>query len=313
MDIERLTKMQIVLLTLLVSFVTSIATGIVTVTLMDQAPPAMVQTLNRVVERTVERVVPDDSKQGASIITKETTVVVKEEDLITDSINKNSKSVVRIYEALEDGTTGTLKGLGIVVSRNGIIATDPSVIKDDSIYIVETANGNVFDSHTIETEESKPTMFLSVDVPDGDEFVFPSVAFAKHFSLKLGQTILSLTGEKRTDVAIGIIAGLIEEDIVVENTTEGEEDTTDKEDETTEPETIKVLSLIKTSIDEKEVIAGSPLIDIFGEVVGISTGNQSIGKTAVFRPVIDIKSAISEVIKIEANLEEPNDIEIKEE
>ena len=92
MEIEKLTKMQIVLLTLLVSFVASIATGIVTVTLMDQTPPVMVQTLNRVVERTVERVVPNDTKQGASIITKETTVVVKEEDLITDSINKNSKA-----------------------------------------------------------------------------------------------------------------------------------------------------------------------------------------------------------------------------
>ncbi len=95
MDIERLTKMQIVLLTLLVSFVTSIATGIVTVTLMDQAPPAITQTINRVVERTVEKVVPD-KPQGANVITKEVTVVVKEDDLITDSIEKNSKSVVRI-------------------------------------------------------------------------------------------------------------------------------------------------------------------------------------------------------------------------
>ena len=85
MDIEHLTKMQIVLLTLLVSFVTSIATGIITVTLMNQVPPAVTQTLNRVVERTVERVVPDKS-QGASVITKEVTIVVKEDDLITDSI-----------------------------------------------------------------------------------------------------------------------------------------------------------------------------------------------------------------------------------
>ena len=35
---ENLTKPQIILLTLLVSFVTSIATGIVTVALMNQAP-----------------------------------------------------------------------------------------------------------------------------------------------------------------------------------------------------------------------------------------------------------------------------------
>jgi S1-C subfamily serine protease len=295
MDIENLTKIQIVLLTLLVSFVTSIATGIVTVTLLDQAPPAVTQTLNRVVERTIERVVPDDSKQGASVITKETTVVVKEEDLITDSINNNSKSVVRIYEALEDGATGALKGLGVVVSRDGIIATDPSVIENGLTYIIETADKRVFSSNVVETGESEPAMFLSVEILGTEEVVFSSVALAKHISFKLGQTVLSLTGEERTDVAIGIIAGLIEEDVVVENA----EVATDPEAEIeTELETIKVLSLIKTSIDEKEVIAGSPLIDIFGEVIGISTGNGA-GKTAMFTPINGMRSAISKIIKAE--------------
>ena len=51
MDMEELSKSQIILLTLLVSFVTSIATGIVTVSLMNQAPPAIAQTVNRIIER----------------------------------------------------------------------------------------------------------------------------------------------------------------------------------------------------------------------------------------------------------------------
>lgn len=303
MEIEKLTKMQIVLLTLLVSFVTSIATGIVTVTLMDQAPPAMIQTLNRVVERTVERVVPDESRQGASVITKETTVVVKEEDLITDSINQNSKKVVRMYEALEDGTVGKFSGLGIIVSRGGIIATDPSVIKDGSVYMIETADGKTFNTHSVETEEFTTLALLSIDIPEGEEMAFPSVVFSRSNSFKLGQTVLSLTGEQRTDVAIGIISGLIKEDVVVENT-----DPDIEVDFDAEPETIKVLSIIKTSIDEKEVIVGSPLIDIFGEVVGISTKDSFIGKTALFTPINGIQSAISKIIKTQDSTTEDTEI-----
>ena len=85
MDIEHLSKSQIVLLTLLVSFVTSIATGIVTVSLMDQAPPAIAQTVNRIVERTVEKAVPL-GQAASTVVTTEKTVVVKESDLIVQAV-----------------------------------------------------------------------------------------------------------------------------------------------------------------------------------------------------------------------------------
>ncbi|MBL7045196.1 MAG: serine protease [Parcubacteria group bacterium] len=295
MEIEKLTKMQIVLLTLLVSFVTSIATGIVTVTLMDQAPPAITQTLNRVVERTVERVVPDESNQGASVITKETTVIVKEEDLITDSIAKNSKSIVRIKSVAPEGAVGSLVGIGVIVSRSGLVVTDSSVLKGESEYIVETAGGDVFNASVIASdEESTLPIFLSIDTEGEEEIIFSPVALSSASSFKLGQTVLSLTGEQQTDVAIGIISGLITEDVVVDESIQTEATDT-PEDEPTQ-ETIKVLSVIKTSIDEKEVITGSPLIDMFGEVIGISTKDSLVGKTELFMPVSTIESAISKII-----------------
>ncbi|MFQ5662094.1 MAG: trypsin-like peptidase domain-containing protein [Candidatus Paceibacteria bacterium] len=294
MDIERLTKMQIVLLTLLVSFVTSIATGIVTVTLMDQAPPAITQTINRVVERTVEKVVPDKS-QGASVITKEVTVVVKEDDLITDSIDKNSKSVVRIKKINADGEAGKLVGLGVIVSRDGMVATDPSVIEDEDAYIVETADAGIFNANVVDMGE-KDSVFLAIEIlEEEEEIVFSPVAFSNEGTFKLGQTVISLTGEERTDVAIGIISGLIEDEAEVN--TPPEEETAGEEAGQTElpAEPLMVLSLIKTSIDEDDVLVGSPLIDMFGEVVGISTTDSFIGKTALFEPVLDIKSALSEI------------------
>src|SRR3989344_4234877 len=93
MELEKLTKTQIVLLTLFVSFVTSIATGIVTVTLLDQAPPGITQTINRVVERTVEKVLPGETK------VKEVRVVVPEDDAVVSAVKAAQPALARGFDA----------------------------------------------------------------------------------------------------------------------------------------------------------------------------------------------------------------------
>lgn len=66
MDIQDLNKSQLILLALLISFVTSIASAIATVSLMEQVPPPVTQTINRVIQNTIEKVVPSEKKPALS-------------------------------------------------------------------------------------------------------------------------------------------------------------------------------------------------------------------------------------------------------
>ena len=88
---EDLNKHQLILIVLLITFVTSIATGIITFTLLSEAPVEVTQTINRVVEKTIERVVPAEGQPEKVI----TTVVVNEEDRVLDTIAKNEKYAFR--------------------------------------------------------------------------------------------------------------------------------------------------------------------------------------------------------------------------
>jgi len=307
MDIEQLTKTQIVLLTLLVSFVTSIATGIVTVTLLDQAPPAVTQTINRVVERTIERVVPDKN-QNASVITKEVTIVVKEDDLITESIRKNANSLVRITvkkaESTKENSTETFVGLGFIITSDGIVATDSSLIVPNLIYTITTSAG-VFEATVLRQHEGSSVALLGVRNNDEESSDEAKEEKEKHDStvsyqpvvisdlnvLKLGQSVIALSGKERTSVAIGIISDLFEMDVVVPAVSEGIEEKTEEEKDE-DVTVVTVLSAIETSIAGRNVLSGSPLIDIFGEVVGISTGRVGIGN-AVYTPGSVITSELA--------------------
>jgi S1-C subfamily serine protease len=279
MDIEGLNKSQIVLLTLLVSFVTSIATGIVTVSLLAQAPPAVTQTINRVVERTVERVVPAET-QNAGAGTTKTTVVVKESDLITESIDTNAQSLARILRR-GAGPNGEdmIVGLGIIISRGGLIATDSSLITPEYDYAITTAAGT-FTATILDRGEGKQTALLRVAADEVEDHTFTPVTFTSDASvLKLGQTIISLSGGERTNVALGIISGL---------------DTTNP----TEEEGSPVLTRIKTDIGEGRLLPGSPLVDLFGEVVGLHTqGAQGSDSLANFTPASVLESQTAQFVE----------------
>lgn len=276
MEMEELTKSQIVLLVLLVSFVTSIATGIVTVSLLAQAPPAITQTVNRIVERTVETVVPAENQQ-ASVITKETTVVVKEDDLITESIGKSFNKTVRIHEGVS--TTSPVIALGAVVAP-GVVVTDLSVVKTDHAVSIQGVG------YSYKVSKTFPDVGIAV-LSAEDKTKTPNVTSFKKgdtAQLKLGQTLIGLYGTKNDRVSMTTLAA--------RNNV-----ATIKVDEKTE---VKV-QIIETTI-AGVITPGSPLINIFGDLVGISTSVSRVDARGSFISFSDIASLIT--VDTEAKPEE---------
>lgn len=247
MDIERLSKAQIILLTLLVSFVTSIATGIVTVSLMEQAPPAIAQTVNRVVERTVEKVVPATS-QAAAVVTTEKTVVVKESDLIAKAVADAMPSVVRLFKQ-ENAGDGTPKdifvGLGVVLSADGSIAAEavPAVESAGGSVAVLSDGTRVWASFVSKSEDYGLMALRGATTTDSGTVPWKPIAIDAGVPV-LGESVFAISGKSAARITDGIVTSLPAQD---------------------------GARVVETSVSADILVSGSPLVSIDGGLIGLST------------------------------------------
>lgn len=187
MDIKDLNKSQLILLAVLLSFITSIATGITTVTLMQQVPASFTAPVNRVIQQTVEKIQQVEGKT----ITQ--TVVVKEEDLVVDAIAKNKSAVFAITEQSQDPNSQNAEvsvGQGFAVSADGTIVVDGSLISSAGVYFVTNDSGK-FKADFVSTN-SAGFSFLKIGaaVNGTDKAVFTVPAFGDLSKMKAGQKIL---------------------------------------------------------------------------------------------------------------------------
>ena len=239
MDIEQLSKSQTVLLTLLISFVTSIATGIVTVSLMDQAPPSVAQTVNRVIERTVETVVPNQKGQAAAtVVTQEKTVIVKEADLISAAVKRVTPSIVRLYSSASENPD--FLGLGIVLdNRGGVVADSDSVTGGDAVLVLE--DGTRVRAFVTDRNQESGFAFLQAATSTESEVTWAPATIASDH-LVLGASVVAFSGKSVSRIAPGVVTSMPSE------------------------------SIIDTNIAAGSILGGSPIINSDGNIVGISTG-----------------------------------------
>jgi len=229
---EDLTKQQLILLALLVSFVTALATGIVTVSLMDQAPDGVTQTISKVIERTIE----GTKTQSASVAGVDNT-----EDIAAKAVKAMLQSVVLVKNKI----TNVVIGKGLIVSKQGVIVTDKSVTSQAKEYKVVLHDGRELDTFIVQSQINGDIVFL---MPIGTDKNLGNTIKAITFAPlpDLGQTVYSLSGTDAPILGQGVI----------------EQVAKDPADPNSR--------IIHTSIFQSKIEPGSPLFNAKGEVIGIN-------------------------------------------
>jgi hypothetical protein len=268
MDIEKLTKSQIVLLTLLISFVTSIATGIVTVSLMQQAPPSVAETVNRIIENTIETVATSTKGQSAAaVVTQQKTVIVNEASLVAQSVKQVSPSVVSIYT--DNTNSPQFLGLGVIVNASGTVAADIGALGDRADATVQTQNGSDVRSFVTSRDTSSGLLYLTPATSTSVSSVWVPASLAQA-TPQLGDVVVAIGGQHSLAIAQGLVTQLIPGDA-----------------DSNTPETID------TDIAASSILPGSVLIDTNGNVTGVSTGISRASSPSGFIPasVLSTKNA----------------------
>lgn len=202
MNIEELSKSQLILLTILVNFVTSVATGILTVSLLDQAPPFVTQTVNRVVEQTVRTI----TQTAPAAVVSAPAPAPSNQDLVTAAIGADATRIVAIYDAKSGTSTPAIAVGTYLPSARAIVTTAQSTLPGN-VFIEFQDNSYIAASLSHKGDGIAIYGFANTaKLPNAD-----ATNLVAESDLKLGETVLAISADG--SASTGIVARIGKNDV----------------------------------------------------------------------------------------------------
>ncbi|MEA2098232.1 MAG: S1C family serine protease [Patescibacteria group bacterium] len=196
------------------------------------------------------------------IIEKTEEIKISEDKAIPEAIKKVSPSVVEILEFSAGNDVPIYKGSGIILTSDGLIITSIENItteKNDSEE--KNAEANII-KIKLKTEKIYDTELVKIDLSTNLAIVriketdLPVIALSNSENLELGEKVIIIDSSIITDIISKFI---------------NDYDQTENNEKSTSQKRVKIINSLKNSFD------GSPVINIKGEIIGISqSGNLFI-------------------------------------
>ena len=236
---------------------------------------------NSGIEKTIPEVVKETSPAVVSIIVSKLVPIL--EQYYYNPFGENSPFDIRIPGLREKGKElqEVGGGTGFIVSQDGLIVTNKHVVSDENAeYSVFTNDGKEYKAEVLARDPIQDVAILQIS---GNNL--PTVRLGDSDKLEIGQTVIAIgnaLGEFRNTVSAGIISGLLR---TITASGGGVRE--------------QLEQLIQTDTAINPGNSGGPLLNLYGEVIGINTAivqdAQSIGFAI---PVNKIKKDISDIKKI---------------
>lgn len=249
MNINDLNKSQFLLLILLIMIVTSATTAIVTVSLMDQSPNAgLGTTINRVVERTIEKVVPGATTTIVRIVKEVPTPFPNEGEKIAQAVGKAVPSLVKIEQIKEDKIIKL--GTGFFVAKDTVV-TASKILSDDLTNLRLVGTKEIYPVNLVFKKEEGGVAFLKVNSTSTS--TQPAPLTLSSVVPIVGETNVGvvLLEKGEPEIYTGIILGLLDAN---NNST------------TTSGLTARLIRTNAVFADD----VGGPILNLSGDVIGVA-------------------------------------------
>lgn len=214
--------------------------------------------------------------EGTTIVEITKEVKISSDEAAVEAIKKVSPSVVQILEFSKESEELAYKGAGTILTSDGLIITSINNItvkktasdeKGSGVIKVKLDNGEVCDTRLVEIDLATELAIIKIEKTN-----LPVIALAYFESIELGEKLVIMDDS----VAMDIVSKFVENYV--------SESEKKKADESGKKASGR--KRIKITNNLAESFSGSPVINLKGEILGISQSGN------LFIPVDEIQSFV---------------------